>query len=217
MVLDAQNNVLYLTDAGAETVSRVDTNTGKSQVLIRFYPFARQTPQGVAYVDNVPTALCQLGDQLLVGFLTGAPFPAGESTLRSLDPRTLDDRQYIGGLQAVLDTVCIKGIAGADRVYVLESNPTAANVGRLRLYEGANGRVLAEGLPNSTGMARDPVSGDLFLANQAQGRILRVAAISTVRGSLSWRLEVSMCFIRVLWPRSTAFHLISRFVNSNVK
>src|ERR1700736_7034253 len=79
---------------------------------------------------------------------TGAPFPEGEATIRSFDPRTLDNRLYVGELQRILDAVCIKGVTGPDRVYVLESNPAAANAGRLRLYEGSTGRVLTDGLPN---------------------------------------------------------------------
>ena len=52
--LDARNRTLWLTDAGSDTVIKVDTNTGRSQVLFRFEPFLRSTAAEPVPVDNVP-------------------------------------------------------------------------------------------------------------------------------------------------------------------
>jgi DNA-binding beta-propeller fold protein YncE len=78
VVLDASRRYLYVADASAETISRVDTTTGRSVVLLRFEPYMRATPSGPAPVDNVPASLCWSGDKLMVGFLTASPLPPGE-------------------------------------------------------------------------------------------------------------------------------------------
>src|SRR5262249_29923817 len=61
LVLDATKRFLYVVDASAETISRVDTTTGRYLTLFRFLAAERDTPAGRVPVDTVPTSLCWSG------------------------------------------------------------------------------------------------------------------------------------------------------------
>jgi hypothetical protein len=160
LVLDSENATLYFSDPGMETVSRVDTTIGRPQVMVRFLPFVRE--DGVS-VDNVPTGLCRIEDRLYVGFLSGAPFPAGEASVNSVDLRSGASEQAIRGLTAVTDVLCGKSASGENQIITLESNPLAPNSTRVQIHQSGTSRVIAEGLPQAGGAARDPIGGDLFV------------------------------------------------------
>jgi hypothetical protein len=175
MVLDG-NKTLYLTDASRDSVIKVDTVTGRSQLVARFPPHQRQTPGGTLLVDNVPNGICMYGDQLLVSFLTAGPFPDGEGTIKSVDPSTGSTGNVIVGLTGVTDVLCNPARQGIGRIFTLEAFPVPS--GRLRLYDDRDpaGRTLASNLGFPTGMAQDPVTGDIFIALFFRGEIVRVPA-----------------------------------------
>jgi hypothetical protein len=176
LVLDAANRTLYLTDASRDSVMKIDTVTGRSQLVARFPPVQRQTPGGTMLADNVPNGICMYRDQLLVSFLTGAPFPAGEGTVKSVDPATGSTGNVIVGLTGVSDVLCNSARQGIGRIFTLEALPVP--FGRLRLYDDRDpgGRTLASNLVFPTGMAQDPVTGDIFIALFFSGQIVRVQA-----------------------------------------
>jgi hypothetical protein len=178
--LDARNRTLWLTDAGMETVIKVDTNTGRSQVLFRFEPYLRSTAAGPVPVDNVPTGACLQGDQLLVGLFTAAqitPVPEGEASIWSIDTRSRAARPTISGLNGAVDILC-----GAEGLYVLEDLfSRTPPITRVSVYQGGSKRVLAdvESAALGAGMAQDPVSGAIYFARlgfgDAPSEIVRVA------------------------------------------
>jgi hypothetical protein len=158
-------------------VVKVDTETGRSQLVVRFPPKVRQTASGTSRVDNVPSGICWHGDQLLVSFLSGGPFPPGEASVQAVNRTTGEVTPFINGLTAAIDVLCSQGPTGG-RYFTLEwtqdfSRPAVPS-GRLRVYEGGGSRTLASQLPLPTGMAQDPLSGDIFLARYYLGHILRV-------------------------------------------
>jgi hypothetical protein len=174
--LDARNRTLWLTDAGMETVIKVDTNTGRSQVLFRFEPLFRSTAAGPVPVDNVPTGVCLQGDQLLVGLFTASPQGEGEAAIWSIDTRSRAARPMMSGLTAVADILC-----GAEGLYVLEDLVSRTPpVTRVSVYQGGSKRILAdvESAALGAGMAQDPVSGAIFFARlgfgDAPNEIVRV-------------------------------------------
>ena len=179
LVFDERKQNLYVADASGESVVKVNVDTGRSQLVVRFPPIQRTTPTGTVAADNVPTGICRRGDDLLVGFLTGAPFPAGQATVKSVDARTGAVSTVISGLTALVDVVCGESPDGRARVFTLEWTRDFAQQmvpsGRLMMFEGAAGRPLASELALPTGMAQDPVTGQIFVAQYYTGQILRVA------------------------------------------
>jgi DNA-binding beta-propeller fold protein YncE len=174
VVLDTANRTLYISDASRDSVVKVDTMTGRSQLLVRFPPVQRQTPEGVTLrVDNVPNGISRCGDDLLVSFLTAGPFPPGEGTVKSVHPVTGAVANVITGLTAVSDVLC----SYVGRIFTLEArqDPSVPS-GRLRVYDDRTpwGRTLASDLLFPTGMAQDPMSGDIFIALYFAGQIVQV-------------------------------------------
>jgi glucose/arabinose dehydrogenase len=53
---------------------------------------------------------------------------------------------------------------------------TPPGPGQLLQYDSPEGRVIADGLESPTGIAVDPATGDVFIAEQTAGRISRVSA-----------------------------------------
>jgi DNA-binding beta-propeller fold protein YncE len=169
--LDSAANSLYVVDASAETLSKVDIVTGRSVVLTRFQPDERETSSGPVFVDTVPTAVCPVGDSFLVSFLSASPFPTGASSVRSwrqADGAWSRLNPLVGNLTMTNDLVCLPvGTANAPRLVTVEYRTGSDFVtpsGRVQLINGAQRRVIAENLPLPTAAAFDPSSGDLCVA-----------------------------------------------------
>jgi hypothetical protein len=178
LVFDERKQNLYVADASSESVVKVSVDTGRSQLVVRFPPIQRTTPAGTVAADNVPTGVCWRGDDLLVSFLTGAPFPAGQATIKSVNVKTGAVSTFISGLTALVDVVCGESPDGRARVFTLEWTRDFAQQmvpsGRLMMFEAAAGRPLASDLLFPTGMAQDPVTGQIFVALYYTGQIIRV-------------------------------------------
>ena len=177
VVLDPGQANLYVIDASGESVTKVNLETGRSQLIVRFPPLQRNTPSGTVPADNVPTGACWNGDRLLVGFLTGAPFPTGQATIKSVNVKTGMVSPFISGLTAVVDVICSETPDGRSRVFTLEWTrdfSQQAPSGRLMMFDTAEGRPLASGLLLPTGMAQDPTTGQMFVALYYTGQIVRV-------------------------------------------
>ena len=178
--LDGAKDSLYVADASAETILKVDTVTGRSRVLTRFQPLERTTAAGPSFVDHVPTAVCPAGESLLVSFLSSSPFPAGESSVKMWKPSDgtwSRPAALVTGLTMTTDMVCLRGGSeGAPRVATVEYSTTTDRTvpsGRVQLIEGSQKTVLLENVLLPTSAAQDPMSGDLFVATLS-GLIVRV-------------------------------------------
>ena len=180
--LHASDNTLYIADASAESLGKVNTVTGKYEIVTRFQPDERTTAAGTQFVDNVPTSLCPIGDSFLMSFLSAGPFPPGASSIRAWKPSDGSWSRVIpliSGLTMTNDMLCLRGgTASAPRVVTVEytttppANFTTAG-GRIQLFEGAQGRTLAQGLLLPTAVTQDPITGDLFVTT-LPGAIYRV-------------------------------------------
>jgi hypothetical protein len=169
--LDSGSNTLYVVDAAAETLSRVNTVTGRSLVITRFQPDERATATGTQLVDTVPTAACPIGDSFLVSFLSAAPFPAGASSVRLWTPADGPWSRLtplISDLTMTTDLLCLRGgTAGPPRVVTVEYSTTTDRTipsGRVQLIDGSQRRAVMRDILLPTSVSRDPVSGDLFVA-----------------------------------------------------
>ena len=72
--------LLYVVDASHNLVKTVGAQSGSTTTLATFAPIPRPTPApppGGPVVEAVPDSVRLFGDQLLITFLTGFPFPAG--------------------------------------------------------------------------------------------------------------------------------------------
>jgi hypothetical protein len=180
--LDAAHDTLYIADASSETLVQVNTVTGRYRAMTRFQPDERSTLNGIQFVDNVPTALCPIGDSFLVSFLSAGPFPPGASSVRLWSPSNggwSRVSSVVRDLTMTSDLLCLPGgTVNAPRLITVEYTITPpANLttpaGRIQFVNGAEKRVLARDLLLPTGVAQDPVSGDLFVAT-LPGKIVRV-------------------------------------------
>jgi hypothetical protein len=173
LFLDKTGSTLFVTDASGEVVSRIDPETGRSRTLTRFQPLLRHNVGGEQPVDNVPSAVCMKDGQILVSFLTAAPFPRGDASVKTIDPTTGAAGPLADGLTGVVDMACL----ASGSIAVVELTMDFANVlvptGRVQLIDGFEKRVLASELPVPNAVAQDPVSGDLFVGT-ITGLIFRV-------------------------------------------
>lgn len=181
LTLDPAGNGLYVVDTNSETVVRVDTLTGKWQVLTRFQPEQRAGPQ---FVDNVPTAVCAVDGGLVVSFLSGNPFPVGAASVklwRPADGGWSKPEVVAGDLSMATDLVCMRNSSGtAVRMVTVEyaADPaTRATVpsGRVQVHDGTARQVVASGLNLPVAATWDPASGGLFVAT-LNGTIFRYPA-----------------------------------------
>jgi hypothetical protein len=176
IALDAAREFLYAADSGQNRVLKVNVNSGRTQTLVRF-PRIPRVPAlpGVTEIDAVPTGIRFYGDQLLVTFLTGAPFAEGEAVVRTVNPVTGEVRPFINGLTTATD-VLHRSTAAADQFFVTEfrSILRPGEPGRLIQFDSPQGRVIADQLMGPNGIAQDPATGDIFVTEFLAGRITQV-------------------------------------------
>lgn len=169
---------LYTADAGQNLVWETNVNTKETRVLVTLNNKANPLPFGAPFVEPVPDSIRVFGKQLLVTYLTGFPFPAGQSEVHKINRVNNSHTTFIGGLSSAIDVLPVEGTNGQMRFYVLEySTAFLTNApGRLLLYESLTDapKVLAEGLISPTSIARDESNGDIFITEMFTGRIMRV-------------------------------------------
>jgi len=169
-------NDLFVADAGLNSVMKVNIASGNWQTLTVFPPRPNPLPFGPPVIDAVPDGIRIAGGQLLVTLLTGFPFIPGLSEVRRVDTETGGSSTFIGGRSSAIDV--LEGTTNA-QYYVLEfsTNLRGGAPGQLLLFQSPSSApiVVAGGLISPTGMARDAVSGDIYITEIFTGRIIRVS------------------------------------------
>ncbi len=169
------DDTLYVADASMNSVVRVDINCGRTQTLVTFpqVPNPLFPGLGPPFIDAVPTSVRLHGDNLLVTFLTGFPFPANQARVQIVDRRTGANQPFITGLTSAIDVLPV-----GNQFFVLEfsTNQLARAPGRLRRFDSPAGPsvVIADNLITPTNMAYDLETGDIFVTEFGPGRIVRV-------------------------------------------
>jgi hypothetical protein len=170
---------LYVVDASQNTIREVDINTGDSRVLVRFPARPNPLPFGPPFIDPVPDSIRLFGRQLLVTFLTGFPFPPGSADVRRVNLANNSHSTLIGGLTSAIDVLPVTE-DGQDRFFVLEfsTNMLMGAPGRLSRFDSPSGPpvVVAGGLISPTSIARNEMTGDIFITQIFTGQIVRVPA-----------------------------------------
>ena len=189
-VAQGTDGPLYVADAGANALYRVDPASGDLALVTVFpgLPGAGENParNAAAELDPVPTGVAPAPDGgAFVGFLGGFPFPPGSGKVVRVAPDGAQ-RDVTTGLTAVVDVEI--GPDGA--LYVTEfaagydaegQTGWRADSGRvLRVTEAGPPEVVAAGLNKPNGLAFDD-AGNLFVVVNsdappqagARGQLLR--------------------------------------------
>lgn len=192
---------LYAVDASFNQLYKVNPATGVYEILTTFAPKPNPLPFGPPFSEAVPNNVRLYGNRLLVSQLTGFPFAAGVSEVRSVNPADGSQTSFVGGLTSAMDILPVAIPGDYDFFFVLEfsanmlGNPTPP--GRLKLYRflksdnsnAAEGNidpiVLIGNLISPTSVARDGETGDLFVTEIFTGRIIRVSATVNPNTQLS--------------------------------
>jgi sugar lactone lactonase YvrE len=171
----APDGVLYVADAGANALLRVDPASGRVSTAAVFEglpaPEANPGRQGRRELDPVPTGVAVGFDgRVYVSLLSGAPHPPGAAKVVRLreDGRVED---VATGLTAAAGLA----VAPDGLLYVTElftedvRGPAGAASGRIsRLRLDGRREVVAEGLPYPNGLAFDR-AGHLFATVESPG------------------------------------------------
>jgi hypothetical protein len=177
MALSADGRTLYVNDASTNTLNAVDTATGRWRRVARFPSFQNPAPIGPPRIDAVPTNVRIYGDQLLVSFLSGFPFPREVAQVSVVNPSTGAADRFMSGLTSAVDVLWRTRPNGQRQFFVLEfstnqmMNP--APPGRLIRYDSWNGQVVLSDLRAPVNLAFDAATNDLLIL-ELSGRILQL-------------------------------------------
>jgi hypothetical protein len=167
---------LWLVDASRNLIWTVDICTNALSTLATFPQSPNPTPVGPPRVDAVPTSARTWNGDLLVSFLSGAPFLPGLAQVRLVKPATGEFETFLSGLRMVVDVLPFGG--ETDGFFVLEysRDPQAGLPGRVLWFDSAAAApvVFADGLVTPTNMAIDPRTGDLLICQLAPGRVVAI-------------------------------------------
>lgn len=177
MSIDDSGQTLWLADASANAVARIDTATGKWQRIARFPPRPNPTPVGPPMIDAVPTSVKPYGSYLLVSFLTGFPFIPGTAQVELLDPQKGTISPYLQWFTSVTD-VAVRNADTGPQFYVLEfsQNQTAkppAPGELIRIEPGKAPVVVAADIPAADALAIDESAGAIYILSLT-GQIFQV-------------------------------------------
>jgi hypothetical protein len=174
--LPGDNDHLYMTDAGLNSVERIDIKSGRATTLVRFPGVQNTGPTGPPFSDAVPDSVYPFGNRLLVTLLTGFPFNAGSSRIMSVDPASGNSEVLIPNLSSAIDVVWRNRFPGGVQVYVLEysTNFLQGAPGRLRRFAGGPAETVVSDLASPVSMALDSTTGTLYIATRANGKIVKV-------------------------------------------
>lgn len=176
-----RGNLLYVVNAGQNAILEVDPQAKTSRVFLRFPGKANPLPFGPRVIDVVPNSIRTFGRQLLVTFLIGFPFPAGESEVVRINPVNKNTFTLIDGLSSAIDVLPVEDDLGNTQFYVLEfsTDMLGGAPGRLLRFDSPDATpvVIASNLTSPTSLARDDETGDILITEIFPGRVVRVPTV----------------------------------------
>ncbi len=178
LAFSADGTALWMIDASQNTLSRVEIATGRWQRIMRFGPTPNPTPIGAPVIEAVPTSIRVYGDQLLISFLSGFPFPRSAARVLVINPAARTAEPFISGLTSATDVFWRERSGQRAQFFALEFSLTQsampAGPGRLLRFESPEPTVVASDLRAPVSMAFDASSEELFVL-ELSGRILKVS------------------------------------------
>lgn len=169
----------YLVDASRNSLETVDLASGRTTRLVELAPVPNPLPFGPPLLEPVPTGLARFGNDLLVALETGFPFPSGAAEIRRIDPRTGEVTPFITGLTQALDVLPVRLASAGTQFYVVELSIDLLSgaPGRLLLFSSptAAPTVISDSLLFPSSVARDDVTGELFVTEALVGNVVRIS------------------------------------------
>jgi len=176
------DDFMYVTNGGLNRLYKVNLDTGAYADLAIFSPIQNTSGLGgPPFVEAVPTGLAYSNGQVLVSLLSGGPFIPGLSRVKTVDPVTGAQSDFLTGLRTSIQSLPIT--AGGDTDYLtLQNNfapappfpPTGASVRRFE--EPGSSSVVVNGctLYRPTSMSIEPKTGMLYATELLRGTVVKV-------------------------------------------
>jgi len=167
---------LWLVDAARNSIWRVNWCDNTFGEAFSFPQLANPLPVGPRLIDAVPTSARAFNDDLLVSFLSGAPFPPGVAEVKLVKSTSGETDVVFRGLRMALDVLFSD--RRPDGFFVLEfsQDPLTGQPGRLLYYDSqaAAAVVVTSQLSGPTHMALSPFSDELLITEIRSGRVVAV-------------------------------------------
>ncbi len=187
------DGLLYVADAGANTLLQVNPKNGAVEVLAVFEGVASPLPNpgrgGALESDPVPTGVAFGEDgTIYVSLLPGFPFLPGAAKVVTVDPATGEVSDYATGLTMLTDLR-----AGPDgELYAVQlgvftdQGPVPDSGAILRIGEGADSKVLVSGLAFPTSVDFDAEGNGYVTVNgvgaPGSGKVMRFDGLTEIEG-----------------------------------
>ena len=198
----ADDGTIYVNDAGGNATYRIPAGGGELEVLAVHpelpIPEGLEAPPGVTGLDPVPTGIVASEGSVLVGYLSGGPFPPGAAKIVSVSTADGSISDVAGGLTMVVGlTTGPDGHLYASEISTnfLGEMPAPGEVVRV-LQDGTLEPVL-QGLMLPNGIAFDADGNMLVVVNTVamgppNGQLLSCEGIAASASSAPAGLEVSI-------------------------
>ncbi len=184
-VTAGSDGMLYVTDAGANALWKVDPATGETTTVAAFEPlegvFPNPAYNNEMLRDAVPTAAVEMDGVWYVSLLTGAPFLPGTAKVIKIDADGVQS-DFATGLTMLTDLQ-----AGPDgNLYAVqfamfgEQGPMPFSGAIVRVGEGDSSTVVVPGLLVPTSIAFNP-DGDAFVTSLT-GDVWKFAGFTAMEG-----------------------------------
>jgi uncharacterized protein GlcG (DUF336 family)/sugar lactone lactonase YvrE len=164
---------LYVADAGANTVLRIDPDTGAIELVAVLEPlpgvFPSATRGGELLTDPVPTATLVDDDgNIYLSYLSGAPFIPGSSGVKLITPDGVIS-DYATGLTMITDLrMGPDGFMYAVQFGMFTETGPVPNAGAVIRIDGDSHTVVVEGLSFPTSLDFN-ADGDLYVTINGVG------------------------------------------------
>lgn len=168
---------LFVVDASFNKIHTVDLDSGDLGTLAVFGPVPNTRGSGPPVVEAVPDSICVYGDQLLITYLTGFPFPLGGAQVRLVDPDTGASGPVITGLTSAIDVVPLDSGGFLTLEYSTDMLVSPPLPGRIQWWETpSSAPVLINGaLSTPTSLEVDERAGAGYITEIFAGRIVKIA------------------------------------------
>jgi len=168
---------MFVVDASFNRVHTVDLDSGEVGTLTTFAPVPNTRGFGPPVVEAVPDSIRLHGDQLLVTYLTGFPFPLGGAQVRLVDPETGANGPAITGLTSAISVMPLDSGGYLTLEFSTDMLLSPAPPGRLQWFETPSATpVLINGtLITPTSLEVDERNGVIYITEIFAGRIVKIA------------------------------------------
>jgi hypothetical protein len=128
-------------------------------------------------VEAVPDSICVFGDQLLVTFLSGFPFPLGAAQVQAVDPDTGAHGPLITGLTSAIDVLPLDDGSFLTLEFTADMFQNPAPPGRVQWFATPSSVpvIVTSSLITPTNLARDEKADAIYITEIFTGRILKLS------------------------------------------